>query len=167
MLSPEMKSTGEVMGIDDSFGKAFLKSQFAAGMDLPSSGNILITLREKDRVKIVEPVRKLHSIGFNIVATKGTAQFFGENGIPCKPIYKLNEGRPDIIDEIKNGHIDLIFNVPVGEQALIDDAYIRKTATQFRIPLVTTVPGVYAMAEALASLKKEKIGVKPLQEYFK
>jgi carbamoyl-phosphate synthase large subunit len=165
LLSPEMKSTGEVMGIDDNFGKAFLKSQIGAGMDLPESGNILVSINSIDRAGVIEPMKKIASLGYNIIATEGTAAFLRENGIACENIFKLDEGRPDIIDEIKNGKIDIIFNTPIGQQAHIDDTYIRKTATLFRIPLVTTVQAIIATAQALEAQKRETIGVKSLQEF--
>ena len=167
ILGPEMKSTGEVMGIDFSFGKAFLKSQIAANMNLPKEGKILVTVKDEDKPKIVKPVKKLKELGYKIVATSGTANFLREHGIETETIFKLSEGRPNIIDEMKNGQIKIILNTPLGKKAYSDDTYIRKNAILLQIPLFTTVPAMYALAEALASLKNETISVKSIQEYYK
>jgi carbamoyl-phosphate synthase large subunit len=167
ILGPEMKSTGEVMGIDFSFGKAFLKSQIAANMNLPKEGKILVTVKDEDKPKIVKPVKKLKELGYKIVATSGTANFLREHGIETETIFKLSEGRPNIIDEMKNGQIKIILNTPLGKKAYSDDTYIRKNAILLQIPLFTTVPAMYALAEALASLKNETISVKSIQEYYR
>ncbi len=167
ILGPEMKSTGEVMGIDINYGPAFLKSQIAAGLVLPSSGTILVTVNDMDKPKIVDPLRKLIKMGYNLIATPGSARYLKENNIECGTIYKLGEGRPDISDEMKNGNINMIFNTPVGKQAHVDDTYLRKTAITLRIPLFTTVQAMIALAEALDSFGKEGLKVKSIQEYYK
>lgn len=166
VLGPEMKSTGEVMGIGESFGEAFLKSQIGAGMNLPKSGNILVTINSDDRPHSLEAIRKIAGLDYKLLATHGTAAFLSENNIECDNIHKLGEGRPDIIDEMKNGNIHLILNTPIGQQARIDDTYIRKNATILRVPLVTTTQAIVAMAEALEAQKNEDITVKPLQDYL-
>ncbi len=167
ILGPEMKSTGEVMGIDYNFGSAFLKSQIATGMILPKSGTILVTVNKNDKSKVVKPLKKLKEMGYKIIGTNGTSVFLNKNGVECGTIFKLGEGRPDILDEMKNGHIQIILNTPAGKQAHVDDAYIRKTATTMRIPLFTTAQAIFAIAEALDSLSKEGIRIKTLQEYYK
>jgi carbamoyl-phosphate synthase large subunit len=167
VLGPEMKSTGEVMGIDKTFGGAFLKSQIAAGLVLPKKGNLLVTVNEKDKPKVLEPIRKLIKMGYNVLATAGTCQFLKANGIKADSLFKLGEGKPDIIDEMKNGKIQLIFNTPKGQQAHVDDAYIRKTATTLRVPLFTTPQAFYAVAEALEYLGHEELTVQSLQEYYR
>ncbi|MGC8765659.1 MAG: carbamoyl-phosphate synthase large subunit [Brevinematia bacterium] len=167
VLGPEMKSTGEVMGIDFSFGRAFLKSQIAAGMNLPEEGKILVTVNDQDKPKIVRPLKDIVKLGYKIIATSGTAAFLKKNGIECEVVYKLNEGRPNIIDEMKNGNIHFIFNTPLGKKAFSDDTYIRKNATILQIPLFTTVSAIYALAEALYSLKNEEISVNCIQRYYK
>ena len=167
VLNPEMKSTGEVMGIDDDFGHAFLKAEIASGMSLPMTGNILVSLNNDSKEPSLSAIKKLSANKYSIFATEGTALFLKDNGVECTAIKKLHEGRPNIIDEMKNGNIHLIFNTPSGEQAHIDDTYIRKTATLLRVPLVTTVHGFNAMAEALAAQLRSRAGVKALQEYFK
>ncbi|MGC8770793.1 MAG: carbamoyl-phosphate synthase large subunit [Brevinematia bacterium] len=167
VLGPEMKSTGEVMGIDFNFGKAFLKSQISAGMKLPKSGRILVTVNDNDKPKILKPLKKIVSLGYKIVATAGTAEFLRKNGIDCDIIYKINEGRPNIIDEMKNGNINIIFNTPLGQKAFSDDTYIRKNAILLQIPLFTTVPAMYALSEALYSLHNEEVSVNSIQNYYK
>ncbi|NPU99848.1 MAG: carbamoyl-phosphate synthase large subunit [Brevinematales bacterium] len=166
VLNPEMKSTGEVMGIDDDFGHAFLKAEIASGMKLPVSGNILVSLNNISKDPCLSAIHKLSNIGYKILATGGTADYLKAHGVDCEIVKKLHEGRPNIIDEMKNGNIHLIFNTPAGEQAHIDDTYIRKTATLLRVPLVTTSQGIIAMADALEAQIKRGASVKALQEYF-
>ncbi len=167
VLSPEMKSTGEVMGIDYDFGVAFLKSQVGSGMNLPKQGTILVTINDHDKKRSLAAIKKIEGLGYSLRGTQGTATFLKEQGVACETIFKLNEGRPNIIDELKNGNINLILNTPAGEQAHTDDTYIRKTATLLRIPLVTTSHGITAMAEALDALHNKTIEVRSLQEFFK
>lgn len=167
VLSPEMKSTGEVMGIDTSFGRAFLKSQIAAGMSLPNEGTVLITVNNDDKERSLSSIKKIAGLGYKIMSTPGTTKYLREQGIECSQVFKLTQGRPDIIDEMKNGNIDLIFNTPAGRKAVMDDTYIRKTATVLRVPLVTTVEAFDAMADALFAQKNEEIEVKSIQEYLK
>ncbi len=165
VLGPEMKSTGEVMGIDKEFGKAFLKAQLGAGMQLPLKGNVLVTVNDVDKPRILEAMVRLSKLGYGLVGTGGTAMFLKANGVECKTIFKLHEGRPNIIDEIKNGNIHLIYNTPAGEKSRIDDTYIRKTAIVMRVPLFTTVQAIVAMTEALEALHQGDVDVQALQDY--
>jgi carbamoyl-phosphate synthase large subunit len=167
VLGPEMKSTGEVMGIDSTFGRAFLKSQQGAGMNLPKQGTVLITVNDEDKAMVVSPAKRLQKLGYKILSTSGTAKFLQSNGVECESIFKLSEGRPNISDAMKNGQIQLILNTPKGRSSRADDTYIRKTATTLRIPLVTTIQAIYAMAEALESMHDGSQNVKPLQEFFR
>jgi len=165
ILGPEMKSTGEVMGIDTSFARAFIKAELAAGDRFPRKGNVLITVNDRDKPKIVEAARKLVQLGYRIIATENTAKYLRENYVNCEQVFKLGQGRPDILDLMKNGQIDLIFNTPASSKAHHDDAYIRRQAVQSRIPLVTTVSAIYAVLEALSECGNE-LDVCSLQEYY-
>lgn len=167
VLSPEMKSTGEVMGVDHDFGRAFLKSQVGAGMKLPEAGNILVTLNDRDKHLSLDALKKMAGLGYRILATQGTSAYLTQEGVANEMVYKLSEGRPNIIDEMKNGNVHLILNTPAGARAHQDDTYIRKTATMMRIPLVTTSQAIMAMAEALVSLHQQKLEVCSLQEYYR
>ncbi|OCC16286.1 Carbamoyl-phosphate synthase large chain [Dissulfuribacter thermophilus] len=168
VLGPEMKSTGEVMGIDHSFGVAFYKSQLAAGMELPTGGNALFSIRPKDKEAILPVAKRLIELGFKILATEGTAQFFKEKGIEVRPVFKVSEGRPNIVDLMMNGEIDLVINTPSGRKKTRSDAYyLRRTALEYEIPYFTTVAGARAAAEAISALIGGEMGVKPLQDYYK
>jgi carbamoyl-phosphate synthase large subunit len=168
-LGPEMKSTGEVLGIADSFGLAFYKSQDAAGQKLPSSGTVLISITEKDRKDILEVASYLHSAGFKILATEGTQLFLVNSGIDATPIKKVHEGRPNIVDAIHNREIQLIINTPIGKDSKYDDSYIRKTAIRYKVPYITTTAAAKAAAEGIKAYvdSGEKEIVKSLQEYHK
>ncbi|MFN4216222.1 MAG: carbamoyl-phosphate synthase large subunit [Brevinematales bacterium] len=165
ILGPEMKSTGEVMGIDRTFGKAFIKAEMAAGDYYPEKGTILITVNDRDKPKVVEAARHLVDMGYKIVATENTARYLKENYVPCEMVFKLGQGRPDILDLMKNGQIDMIFNTLASSKAHHDDAYIRRQAVQSRIPLVTTVSAIYAVIEALTE-KHQPLEVQSIQEYY-
>ncbi len=166
VLGPEMKSTGEVMGIDHDFGTAFLKAQLAAGQKLPKSGTILVTVNDPSKPEILKPAGKLKKLGYSFISTSGTAKFLNDHGIECRSVYKLSEGRPNIIDEIKNGNIQIIFNTPAGKEAHADDTYIRKTATTLQIPLFTTVQAMLALSEAIEALHGKDPEVCALQDYY-
>lgn len=165
ILGPEMKSTGEVMGIDRTFARAFMKAELAAGDRYPKNGTILITVNDRDKPKIVEAARRLTEMGYRIIATENTARYLRENYVTCDMVFKLGQGRPDILDFMKNGQIDMIFNTPASSKAHHDDAYIRWQAIQSRIPLVTTVSAIYAVIDALAEREKS-FEVRSLQEYY-
>jgi len=165
VLGPEMKSTGEVLGIADSFGMAFYKAQEAAGFKLPLSGKVLLSLTNKDKERIEKTAVKLTELGFKIIATEGTHNFLKDKGIESEKIYKMHEGRPNIADLIKNGDINLIINTPIGREGKYDDSYIRNAAIKYRVPYITTVVAAQAAVEGIGAAKQEKTGVKSLQEY--
>lgn len=165
ILGPEMKSTGEVMGIDYDVGLAYAKAQIAAGNPLPLSGNVLFTLSDKTKAKLVESAKKMEKMGFNILATTGTYEFLKSQGINCQKVYKLGEARPNIIDEMINKNIHLIFNTPSGKKSHKDEISMRKIAVWLRIPLVTTVPGIIATVNAIESIKSKQFTVQPLKVY--
>ncbi len=167
LLGPEMLSTGEVMGISDDFGIAFAKSQIAAGNTLPISGNVLFSVKDNDKARAVEIARKLHAMGFKIIATKGTCIEFIRNNIPSEFVLKMTEGRPNIVDSIINDEIDLIINTTVGKQSIMHSFSIRRNALDRQVPYVTTIRGATAVAKAIDALKQRKLGVKPIQLYYK
>ena len=166
ILGPEMKSTGEVMGLSNDFSKSFAKSQIAAGQNLPTRGNIFISVNDKDKSTIIEIAKEIANLGLGIYSTSGTAKTLKEHGITVKEVKKVHEGRPNIADHIKNKEVQLIINTPIGREAKIDDKYIRQSAIQYSIPVVTTIRGAKATAKAIKSLKEGHIEVKPLQEYY-
>ena len=165
ILGPEMKSTGEVMGIDENFGKAFAKAQIAAGMMLPLEGRAFVSVRDEDKAGVLPAARMLQETGFRIVATRGTAEFLAGNGITAETVLKINEGRPHVADLIKNGEIALVINTPLGAQSKADSFYIRRTALVYNIPYFTTLAAARAVAHAIAQLKREELSVRSLQEY--
>lgn len=168
-LGPEMKSTGEVLGIAPTFGLAFFKSQEAAGQKLPVQGTVLISVTQKDKKDILDVAKYLSEIGFRILATEGTHQFLTKNNIPATPIKKVHEGRPNIVDAIHNKEIDLIINTPIGKSSKYDDSYIRKTALKYKLPYITTTAAANAAAEGIRAYLKSKgdMYVKSLQEYHR
>ncbi len=165
VLGPEMKSTGEVMGIASSFGLAFYKAQEAAGMKLPSEGTVLISVPDKDREDILGVAAGLIKLGFKILATEGTKAFLDENGIESDLALKLNEGRPDITDDIRNGQIQMVINTPVGGKGKHDDSYIRQTAIQHKIPYITTTAAAMATVAGIETVMSGNVEVKSIQEY--
>jgi carbamoyl-phosphate synthase large subunit len=165
LLGPEMKSTGEVMGIDDDFGLAYAKSQMAASPPLPLSGNVFISVRDADKPAIPELARGLQALGFWVYSTSGTATTLEAEGVPVVRLFKLNEGRPNVLDMLKNGEIQLIINTPAGPVARQDEVKIRTTALYQRVPVMTTLAAAQATLRALCSLKTKTLGVKSLQEY--
>jgi carbamoyl-phosphate synthase large subunit len=165
ILGPEMKSTGEVMGIDVNFGKAFAKAQIAAGMMLPREGKVFISVRDEDKNGVLPAARMLHDEGFRIVATGGTSRFLSGNGIPAETVLKVTEGRPHVADLIKNGEIALVINTPLGAQSKADSFYIRRTALVYNIPYFTTLAAARAVAHAISHLIREDLSVRSLQEY--
>ena len=164
ILGPEMRSTGEVMGWDRDFGRAFLKAQMGAGMKLPSKGCVFFSIKDKDKNdNLAETAQRLINLGFDIIATRGTAAFLKENNIICKQINKVYEGRPNIVDTMKNGEIDLVMNTTEGTQAVNDSREIRSVALFDRIPYFTTAAAAYAAALAIQSQTEGEIEVKSLQ----
>jgi len=165
LLGPEMRSTGEVLGLADSFGLAFFKSQEATQSSLPIEGTVLFTIAEQDKSGSLEAARLFKELGFNILATKGTHQFFTKHGIDSKPVSKLGYGRPNLVDAIKNKEIQLVINTPSGKQSKTDSSYIRKTAINYKILNITTIAAAFAAAKGIAARKKGQSKVKSLQKY--
>jgi carbamoyl-phosphate synthase large subunit len=167
VLGPEMRSTGEVMGIDTDFAVAFAKSQIGAGQRLPDSGTVFISVRDEDKSGIVGPSRELISAGFDLIATRGTARYLISHGLECGVINKVLEGRPHIVDAMKNGDVSMVFNTTDGAKALADSKDIRRTALLNHIPYYTTLAGAVAVTRAIAALKAGSLTVAPLQDYAK
>ena len=166
ILGPEMKSTGEVMGIDHDFGTAFAKAQLAAGTILPATGSVFISVRDGDKPGLVDSARRLVAMGFEIVATSGTARFFEEHGIAVRRVNKVMEGRPHIVDAMKNGDIQLVFNTSEGAASIRDSFDLRRTALMNKIPYFTTMAGAKAAVRAIEALRAGSLAVTPLQAYF-
>ena len=167
VLGPEMRSTGEVLGLADSFGLAFYKAQEAASQLLPGEGTVLITATDRDKPGALEIAREFMKLGFRIKATDGTCRFLADHGIEAEPIYKMHEGRPNIVDGIKNREIHLIINTPSGRLSKHDDSYIRKAAIKYKIPYITTVAAATAAAKGIAAFRKGHGRAKSLQNYHK
>jgi len=165
LLGPEMRSTGEVIGLDKDFPRAFLKSQIAANTHLPLKGNVFISVKNRDKIKMVTPAKELVEMGYTVLATGGTADFLKENGVEVTRINKVLEGRPHIVDAIKNDEIDLIFNTTEGAQSIKDSYELRRTALLDSIPYYTTSRGAISAMEAIKVLKSSTLEVKPLQSY--
>jgi len=165
VLGPEMKSTGEVMGLDTTFGRAFAKSQIGAGLKLPLNGTVFMSMRDADKDLAVAPARELIAMGFEVVATRGTAATLEAAGLTVKRINKVLEGRPHVVDALKNGEIHLVFNTTDGAQALTDSMSIRRTALTMKVPYYTTMAGAAAAAQAIAALQTGSLEVAPLQSY--
>jgi carbamoyl-phosphate synthase large subunit len=165
ILGPEMKSTGEVMGVDDHFGMAYAKSQLAAGQILPVKGTVFISVHDPDKKGAVEVARRFAELNFRLVGTRGTANYLRGQGLTVETVNKVSETRPHIIDLIKNNEIDLIINTALGERTVRDSTSIRRTALLYKVPYVTTLAGALATAEACAALRGQRLSVKTLQEY--
>jgi carbamoyl-phosphate synthase large subunit len=166
VLGPEMRSTGEVLGLASTFGEAFFKAQEAAGQLLPLNGTVLITVAEEDRPAVVRVARQFAELGFRILATSGTAAHLAEHGIAAQVVNKMHEGRPHIVDCIKNCEIDLIVNTPAGKQSQHDDSYIRKNAIKYKVSYITTLAGAAAAAKGIAARRRAGSGeLKALQQY--
>jgi carbamoyl-phosphate synthase large subunit len=165
LLGPEMKSTGEVMGIDKDFGMAYLKAQLAAGQRIPTSGKVFISVKNKDKTKLAVIAKPLVDLGFDLVATAGTASALGRLGIKAESVYKVYEGRPNIVDLIKNGDIQLIINTPSGKNPMKDEVIIRQTALQMNLPVITTLPGALATVRAMKEVVTRQIDVQSIQIY--
>jgi carbamoyl-phosphate synthase large subunit len=166
ILGPEMKSTGEVMGIDAAFPLAFAKSQIGAGSMLPASGTAFVSVKDVDKARIVDTAKRLAELNFRIIATAGTQRFLSTKGIACEKINKVLEGRPHIVDAIKNGEVQLVINTTEGAQALADSRSLRREALLHRIPYFTTLAGAHAAALGIEALASGQLEVRPLQSYF-
>ncbi len=166
LLGPEMKSTGEVMGISMEFGKAFAKAQLAAGVKLPLSGKVFISVKDSDKKHTLDSARKLTDAGFKLVATGGTATFLQEKGIAVERINKVKEGRPHCVDALKSQEIDIVFNTTLGPQSVADSYSIRRTALMNNVAYFTTVAGMNAAVDGILAMRREALDVTPLQEYY-
>jgi carbamoyl-phosphate synthase large subunit len=160
-----MRSTGEVMGIDRDFAMAFAKSQLGAGNILPRSGSVFVSVRDADKEGILGAMRDLVDLGFRILATRGTRRALAAHGIPCEQVNKVLEGRPHIVDLMKNGAAQLVFNTTEGAKALSDSKDIRRTALLYHIPYYTTLAGALAATQAIKALATGTVAVAPLQSF--
>lgn len=168
VLGPEMRSTGEVLGIADSFGLAYYKAQEATQSPLPTSGTVLLSVNDRDKPAALETAKVFSKLGFRIKATKGTYSFLKENGIACEEIKKMHQGRPNIVDGITNNEINLVINTPHGKRSQYDDSYIRRAAIKYKVPYITTMAAALASARGIAAYKENNLqeaGLKSLQEY--
>ena len=165
ILGPEMRSTGEVMGVADSFGTAFAKAQLAAGNGLPLTGNVFVTVNDRDKPNAVGIARRFHEMGFGILATDGTARYLRERGVPCDSVHKVSVARPNGIDLIKNDQVQLLINTPLGKRAQKDDYSLRQAAIASRIAYTTTLSAANAACDAILSLKSRSSTVRSIQEW--
>ena len=167
LLGPEMKSTGEVMGIGSSFGIAFAKSQAAAGFELPTQGTVFISVHDEDKPRVLPVAESFKKLGFHLIGTAGTATYLSNRGILTDTVFKLKEGRPHVVDRIKNGEVQLVINTSLGKKTSSDAYEIRRTTLIYNIPYTTTIAGAKALAEAVAELQSGDWDVKTLQEYHR
>ncbi len=165
ILGPEMRSTGEVLGMAENYGEAYFKAQDAASQSLPLGGTVLVTVAEHDRAGALEAARRFADLGFSILATVGTRSYLADNGVAASQILKMHEGRPNIGDAIRNGQIHLVVNTPVGRAGLHDDSYIRKAAIKYKVPYITTTAAAIAAAKGIAALRRGRGAAKSLQQY--
>ena len=166
VLGPEMKSTGEVMGIDRTFEMAFAKSQLGGGTRVPRKGTVFVSVRGDDKIRILDAVKQLHELGFKVIATSGTQRYFADQGVPAEKINKVLEGRPHIVDAIMNGDIQLVFNTTEGPQALADSRSLRRAALLHKVPYYTTLSGAVAAAQGIRAYLGGDLEVRTLQSYF-
>lgn len=166
LLGPEMRSTGEVMGIDVDFGKAFAKAELAAGHKLPLKGTVFFSMNDRDKPNVIPVVREFIDLGFRIIATEGTRKALKAEGLEVELVLKLHEGRPHILDQIKNEQVQLMINTPSGEEAQADGKLLRRSALTYKVPMITTIAGAKATAAAIRSLQSHPMEVKALQDYI-
>ena len=166
VLGPEMRSTGEVLGISSSFGEAYYKAQEATKNPLPDHGTVLLSVCDRDKPELIDIAKGFNEVGFRVLATHKCYKILAEAGVPCERIFKIYEGRPNIADEIANGEIQLIINTPAGKSSAHDDSYIRKAAIKHRVPYITTMAAAKASLEGIKAIKLNKnIEVKSLQAH--
>jgi carbamoyl-phosphate synthase large subunit len=165
LLGPEMKSTGEGMGISDNFGHAFAKAQLSCGYTLPTKGAAFISVNRFDKQNVVPIARGLHELGLRILATRGTAEALQKAGVPAIAVAKVNEGRPNVVDHLKNRKIDLVINTPLGRESFYDDSAIRKAAMHLGVTCITTLSGATAAVSGIRALQQAELTVKSIQEY--
>jgi carbamoyl-phosphate synthase large subunit len=167
LLGPEMKSTGEVMGIDSHFGGAYAKAQLGAGMKLPTRGTVFISVKDSEKPAVLPVADQFHKIGFSIMSTSGTSAFLNEKGIPNNSVTKVSMGRPNVVDAIKNGKIQFIINTGTGDTSKRDGYHIRRSALKFNIPYATTISGAKAMCRGVTALRDKELTVKTVQAYHR
>jgi carbamoyl-phosphate synthase large subunit len=165
ILGPEMKSTGEVMGGANSFGMAFVKAMMGVGQRLPESGTVCLSVNNDDKADALPIARELAALGFSIAGTRGTAAYLRAHGIDASVVYKVNEGRPSLADEIVNRKIAMVINTPLGRESFFDDKAVRRAAMMNSVPCVTTMTGAAAAVQAIRALRTEGLDVRPLQDY--
>jgi carbamoyl-phosphate synthase large subunit len=165
ILGPEMKSTGEVMGGASNFGVAFAKAQLAVGQRLPEKGSAFISVNNSDKPTVLPVARDLVDLGFRIVATRGTAAYLRAHGLPVEVVFKVNEGRPNVADQILNGQIDLVINTPLGRESFFDDRAVRRVAMIHNVPCITTLTGATATVSAIRAMRSQGLDVRALQDY--
>jgi carbamoyl-phosphate synthase large subunit len=164
VLGPEMRSTGEVMGVAPSFGEAFAKAQLAAGQGLPRKGTIFLSVNDSEKRPAISLARDLVSLGFKLLATRGTAAALAAADVEVEPVFKVNEGRPNIVDLVKTGKVDLIINTPLGRESFYDEKSIRRAAVRYKVPCITTLSAAQAAARGLRALAEQSLGVNALQD---
>ncbi len=164
LLGPEMKSTGEVMGISEDLGIAFAKATSASGFDMPTSGTVFVSVNDNDKAGVLPHAKALHEMGFEILASRGTADYLNGHGVPAEMVYKVNEGRPSVVDLIKSGRIAIVFNTPLGRESFYDDGAIRKSATMHGVFCVTTLTATAATVRAIQALREKALDILSLQE---
>jgi carbamoyl-phosphate synthase large subunit len=166
VLGPEMKSTGEVMGLDKSYEIAFAKSQLGGGTRVPRSGTVFVSVRDADKPRIVDSLKLLTGMGFKVIATSGTKRYLDQHGVPSSKVNKVLEGRPHIVDAIKNGDVQLVFNTTEGATALADSRSLRAAALLHKVPYYTTLSGAVAAARGIKAFLEGDLEVRALQSYF-
>src|SRR6059036_533244 len=164
VLGPEMKSTGEVMGRDHDFGRALAKAHLGSGEPLPTEGTVFLSIRDDDKRAITFMAKKLQELGYGLVATRGTARFLARNGVRCREVFKVHEGRPHVVDLIENGEIQLVLNTPLGRASEYDEKAIRERAIAMGVPVITTVAGALAAVSGMEALRRGPLDVAALQE---
>jgi carbamoyl-phosphate synthase large subunit len=165
VLGPEMRSTGEVMGVADTFGPAFAKAQLAAGNSLPLTGTVFMTVNDHDKASLLPIAIRFRRLGFNLVATEGTARYLREHGVPSEVVHKVSVARPNAVDLMKNDAVQLLINTPLGMRALRDDDTLRQVAIARRVAYTTTLSAAAAAADAIESMQVTALGVKSIQEW--
>ena len=166
ILGPEMKSTGEVMGGSTNFGVAFAKAQLSVGQRLPENGTAFVSVNNDDKPNLIPIARDLAELGFRLIATRGTAAFLRAHGLTVDVVYKVNEGRPNIADEIVNRKVELVVNTPLGRESFFDDRAVRRAAMMHEVPCITTLTGAAAAVSAIRALREEPLSVRALQDYY-
>jgi carbamoyl-phosphate synthase large subunit len=166
ILGPEMKSTGEVMGGSSNFGVAFAKAQLSVGQRLPEGGTAFVSVNNDDKANLLPIARDLAALGFRLIATRGTAAYLRAYGLEVDVVYKVNEGRPNVADEIVNRKVDLVVNTPLGRESFFDDRFVRRAAMMHEVPCITTLTGAAAAVSAIRALREQGVGVRALQDYY-